>query len=131
MNQIKKNKVLITGSSGMVGRNLIDHKKSAKYQILKPNRNELNLQNKNDVLFWIEKNAPDYVIHAAGKVGGIQANILDPDLFLKDNLEMGINLITACSELGVKNLINLGSSCMYPRNANNPLKEIDILKGRT
>ena len=123
MNHIKK-KVLITGSTGMVGRNLIDHKKSEIYEILTPNRNELNLQNKYDVLLWIEKNAPDYVIHAAGKVGGIQANILDPDLFLKDNLEMGINLITACSELDVKNFINLGSSCMYPKNGPNPLKKL-------
>ena len=126
---LDKKKVLITGSSGMVGKNLIEHEKAKSYKLLIPRRNELNLQNKNDVLFWIENNKPDFVIHAAGKVGGIQANIAEPELFLTANLELGINLLNACSELGIKNLINLGSSCMYPRNASNPLKENDILNG--
>ncbi len=126
---INKKKVLITGSNGMVGKNLLEHEKAKSYKLLTPTRNELNLQDKNDVLFWIERNKPDLVIHAAGKVGGIQANIADPELFLTANLEIGVNLINACNEFGVKNLINLGSSCMYPRNASNPLKEINILNG--
>ena len=73
--------------------------------------------------------APDVVVHAAGRVGGIQANIREPVAFLTENLDMGRNIVMAARASGVKRLLNLGSSCMYPRNAPNPLFEDSVLTG--
>jgi GDP-L-fucose synthase len=72
---------------------------------------------------------PDMVVHAAGKVGGIQANIREPVRFFLDNLDIGRNVIWAAREVGIKYLLNLGSSCMYPHTAANPLCEENILHG--
>jgi len=69
------------------------------------------------------------VIHAAGIVGGIQANIAEPVRFLVDNMYMGFNILTASKECRIKRFMNLSSSCMYPRDAKNPLSEELILKG--
>jgi GDP-L-fucose synthase len=69
------------------------------------------------------------VINAAGKVGGIQANMREPVRFLLENLDMGRNIVWASQRKGVKRLINLGSSCMYPRNYNEPMGEELVLKG--
>lgn len=77
----------------------------------------------------MKKLRPDVVVHAAGKVGGIQANIKEPVRFLLDNLDMGRNVVWAARSHGVGRLINLGSSCMYPRNASNPLREEMVLQG--
>jgi GDP-L-fucose synthase len=122
-------KILITGANGMVGRNIIEHKDISKFDLLVPNRKELNLLNYSDVEKYIKKSAPDFIIHAAGKVGGIQDNIAHPVSFLIENLDMGRNVIMAAKINNVKNLINLSSSCMYPREAKNPLSEDMILKG--
>jgi GDP-L-fucose synthase len=69
------------------------------------------------------------VVHAAGKVGGIQANMREPVDFLLTNLDMGRNIVWASQQAGIKRLINLGSSCMYPRNHSESLKEEMVLKG--
>jgi GDP-L-fucose synthase len=122
-------KILLTGSSGMVGKNILEHPKSNNYVFLTPNSKELNLLSYSDVSDFINKNKPDFVIHAAGKVGGIQANMKEPVSFLLENLDMGRNVILSSKNSGVKKLMNLGSSCMYPREAKNPLSENLILKG--
>jgi len=122
-------KILLTGSTGMVGRNILEHKNISKYDLLIPNSKELNLLNYATVDKYIKNNQPAFIIHAAGKVGGIQANIANPVSFLVENLDMGRNIIMAAKNNNVKNLINLSSSCMYPRNATNPLSEDLILKG--
>ena len=119
-------KVWITGATGMVGKNLIEHTKAKQYQLLTPDRNELNLLNKQSIIDWLDKYQPEAVIHAAGKVGGIQANIASPTEFLSKNIEIGVNVITSCMKAKIKKLINLGSSCMYPKDAKNPL-EVDAL----
>ena len=72
---------------------------------------------------------PDVVIHSAGRVGGIQANIAHPVDFLVTNIDLGRNVIMAARKAGVPKLINLASSCMYPRNVPNPLSETLILQG--
>ena len=72
---------------------------------------------------------PDLVIHAAGRVGGIQANMSDPAAFLADNMDMGFNIVRAVQSAGVARLLNLGSSCMYPHDAPNPLHEDSLGKG--
>ena len=122
-------KILLTGATGMVGRNLLENKDISKFNLLTPSSKELNLFDYAKVDKYIKKYKPTFIIHAAGIVGGIQANIAHPVSFLVDNFDMGRNIIMAAKNNGVKNLLNLGSSCMYPRDAINPLSEDLILKG--
>ena len=122
-------KILLTGSNGMVGRNILERDNTAKYEFLTPSSQELNLLNYSSVENYIQTNKPDFVIHTAGKVGGIQANMAEPVEFLVQNIDMGRNIIMAAKKCGIKNLMNLSSSCMYPREAKNPLGEDLILKG--
>ena len=122
-------KILLTGSNGMVGKNILEHNTAHNYDFLTPSSKELNLLNYQDVKNYIAFNQPDFIIHSAGKVGGIQANIKEPVSFLIDNIDMGRNIIMAAKENNIKNLLNLASSCMYPKDAVNPLSENLILKG--
>lgn len=122
-------KILITGGNGMVGKNILEHHKASNYEILAPSSSELNLRDFDAVDKYIKQNKPDIIIHAAGLVGGIQANMARPVDFLVHNLDMGRNIIMAAKENGVKYFLNMASSCMYPREAQNPLQEELILKG--
>ena len=121
--------ILITGGSGMVGSNIIDHEYSTKYKILSPSSTDLNLLNYQNIEEYIESNNPEIVIHAAGIVGGIEANIKYPVKFIVDNMQMGLNILMASKTKKIKRFINLASSCMYPRNIENPISEDLILKG--
>ena len=122
-------KILITGGSGMVGRNFFEHYKSKNYFILNPNRTEMNLLNFQEVDNYLLKNKPDIVIHAAARVGGIQANIKNPILFLCENADMGKNLLLSAKKQNITKIINLSSSCVYPKNMEIPLEEEFILSG--
>jgi nucleoside-diphosphate-sugar epimerase len=122
-------RILITGGNGMVGKNILEHQKASNYEILAPSSSELNLRNFESVDNYIKQHKPDIIIHAAGLVGGIQANMARPVDFLVYNLDMGRNIIMAAKENGVKYFLNMASSCMYPREAQNPLQEELILKG--
>lgn len=124
-----KNKILLTGSSGMVGSNIVEHKYFHNYQILTPTSSELNLLNYQNVIIYLEKNKPEMIIHAAGIVGGIEANIKYPVKFLVNNMQMGLNILMGAKNKKIKKFINLSSSCMYPKNAKNPLSEDLILTG--
>ena len=122
-------KILLTGSTGMVGTNILENKSASLYDLLTPSSKELNLLNYSEVDNYISKYKPDFIIHAAGKVGGIQANMANPINFLVDNADFGRNIVLAAKNNNVKKLLNLSSSCMYPRGATNPLSEDLILKG--
>lgn len=122
-------KIFLTGGSGMVGRNIMEHPAAKNYEFFAPDIPDLDLFNFAAVTAYIEKVKPDFIIHAAGRVGGIHANMANPVAFLLENLDMGRNLVWAARQCGVKKLVNLGSSCMYPRNAPNPLKEEMVLQG--
>ena len=122
-------KILVTGGNGMVGKNILEHHKASNYEILAPSSSELNLRDFDSVDSYIKQNKPDVIIHAAGLVGGIQANMARPVDFLVFNLDMGRNIIMAAKDNGVKYFLNMASSCMYPREAQNPLQEELILKG--
>lgn len=122
-------KILLTGANGMVGRNILEVAAKYNHEFLSPTSTELNLLDGNAVSQYILKHNPDMVIHAAGIVGGIQANIEQPVKFLVDNMQMGLNILTASNDGNVTKFLNLSSSCMYPRNATNPLPEDLILKG--
>ncbi|NWE45773.1 GDP-L-fucose synthase family protein [Pseudomonas gingeri] len=126
---MSKIRILLTGGGGMVGRNVLDHSGIAAFEVLAPRSTELDLRDFAAVQSYLAKHKPDMIVHAAGKVGGIQANIREPVAFLLDNLDMGRNIVWAARQAGIKSLINLGSSCMYPRNYSGALAEEMVLKG--
>ena len=127
-------KIFIAGSSGMVGssinRALIEKgygKKSEGGLILTPSRNELDLLDSNNVDTWFKENKPSIVIIAAAKVGGILANKTKPYDFILENLKIQSNLIENSYNNGVKRLLFLGSSCIYPKFSEQPIKEEYLL----
>lgn len=123
-------KVLLTGSSGMVGMNIVSHPRFSEYEWLLPRHNELELKDYAQVENYLALHKPDFIIHAAGKVGGIQANMREPVAFLIDNFDMGRNLLLAAAKVGITQLLNLGSSCMYPCDRSDALREDDVLGGQ-
>jgi GDP-L-fucose synthase len=121
--------LLLTGGSGMVGSNIREHARAAGWTIDAPSSRALDLTDFAATRDYVARLAPDVIVHSAGQVGGIQANIAHPVDFLVRNTDMGRNIVLAAREAGVPRLINLASSCMYPRNAPNPLAEDLVLKG--
>lgn len=126
---IRQKKILITGGSGMVGRNFIESNKSQNFNIIAPTSKELNLLDFDKVNKYLSLENPDIIIHAAGRVGGIQANMREPLLFLQENADMGRNVVLAAKQQNIKNLLNLSSSCVYPKNMEIALEEDFILTG--
>ncbi len=126
---MKQGRIFLTGGRGMVGRNFLEHAAAKNFEIFAPTSAEADLRDYAAVFAALERFKPDLVVHAAGKVGGIQANIREPVSYLLDNLDMGRNVVWASRNLGIENLLNLGSSCMYPRDAANPLREEKVLQG--
>lgn len=122
-------RLFVTGGNGMVGRNLRAHPGIAAWELLAPSRAELDLCDDRALRDWLARHRPDAVVHAAGVVGGIQANMAEPVRFLAENARIGLNLVTACREAGVPVLINLSSSCVYPRELGRDLSEEQILTG--
>ena len=122
-------KIFLTGGTGMVGSNIREHSESHKYTIFAPSSKELDLTHFDSVNSFLKQHKPDIIIHSAGLVGGIQANIKNPVGFLVKNLQMGLNIILAAQQNNVKKLLNLASSCMYPRDMEIGLTEDMILKG--
>lgn len=124
-----KLRVLLTGGSGMVGKNFLDYATDECWEVLSPVRKELDLCDYSSTLAYLQTCRPDIILHAAGKVGGIHANLREPMNFLLENLDMGRNLVWAARQAGVRRFLNLGSSCMYPRNHEEPLCEAQVLAG--
>lgn len=122
-------KLFVTGGRGMVGRNILALANRRNIEVIAPSRAELDLNSLEAVTKALKLHQPDVVIHCAGLVGGIQANIAAPYDFCFQNLQMGLNVVQGAYDAGVKKLINLGSSCMYPRAAKNPLSEATVLTG--
>ena len=122
-------KILLTGARGMVGMNVQEHPLAQRYELLCPSHDQLDLSHFKAVDEYLKQNSPDLIIHAAGRVGGIQANIKNPVEFLVQNVDIGRNVILAAQQNGIKKLINLASSCLYPKQAPNPLTEDLILTG--
>ncbi|MCY4005829.1 MAG: NAD-dependent epimerase/dehydratase family protein [Rhodobacteraceae bacterium] len=119
----------MTGGTGMVGRNLQAHVRAGSHDVMAPPRSELDLLDEDEVSAWVAGACPEIVIHAAGKVGGIRANMEDPLNFMDVNMRIGRNVLMAAWRANVPRLINLASSCFYPARAQNPLREDQILTG--
>jgi GDP-L-fucose synthase len=126
----KKIKIFVTGHKGLVGSSLVRRLKFFGYKkILTVDRKKLDLRNQQQVSSFFKKNKIDIVINAAGKVGGIYANNKFRADFIYDNLAIQNNIIHASYQNNIKSLIFLGSSCIYPRNSKQPIKEKYLLKG--
>ena len=132
-----KDKIYIAGSTGMVGSAIIRSLKKNGYgnkknsgDLLIPGRDELNLLDTNQVNGWFFKNSPDVVILAAAKVGGILSNLKNPADFILQNLKIQSNVIEAAFNCGVRRFLFLGSSCIYPKFAEQPIKEEYLLSNK-
>ena len=125
-----KKKIFLAGHKGMVGSAIYKKLKINGYKnILVRSRNELNLLDQNKTFRFLKKNKPHFVILAAAKVGGIKANLKSKDKFIYENLQIQNNIIHGSYLAGVKNLFLLGSSCIYPKHCNQPMKEKYLLTG--
>ncbi|MGK9053101.1 GDP-L-fucose synthase [Neorhizobium petrolearium] len=122
-------KVYVAGHRGMVGSAIVRRLASERCQILTATRAELDLTRQEEVEAWMERNRPDAVFLAAAKVGGILANDSYPADFLYDNLILEANIIHAAHKVGVQKLMFLGSSCIYPKFADQPIAEEALLTG--
>lgn len=123
-------KIYIAGHTGMVGSAIHRKLSSLGYaNIIGKSSKELDLRNQDAVISFLEEERPEYVFLAAAKVGGILANNQYRAEFLYDNLIMEANIIHGSFLAGVKKLLFLGSSCIYPKNARQPLKEESLLTG--
>ena len=123
-----KKKVLIAGQEGMVGGatyNLL--KKKKKFRIINCKRKDLDFTSQIQVNKWFKKHKPDIVINAAGRVGGIWDNFNFQSDYLYINTMIGMNIVNASFKYDVKKLINLGSSCIYPKDVKQPISENSLL----
>lgn len=125
-------KVLIFGSRGLVGRSLSKTLNNSDFvtEVIQSTREDTNLEDKNSIINSINKNEPDYVVNCAAKVGGIYANNKYRVDFLMNNLKINLNLFDAVKEFNNVGVINLGSSCIYPLDAKNPIKEEYFMSGK-
>ena len=127
----KNSKIFVAGHNGMVGSSILNKLKKYGYKnLLIRNKVQLDLRNQKQVSNFFLKTKPDYVIIAAAKVGGIYANSKYPTEFIYDNLQIQNNIIFSSLKNKVKDLIFLGSSCIYPKFCKQPIKEEYLLSGK-
>ncbi len=124
----KNDKIFLTGHNGLVGSAILRKLKQKKFKkIIVADRKKLNLLDQKKVEQFIKKNKPKAIIIAAAKVGGINANNIYKGEFIYENLQIQNNLIHTAYKNGIKDLIFLGSSCVYPRKSKQPIKEKYLL----
>ena len=123
--------IYVAGHNGLVGSAIIRELKKRGYKkIITATRSQLNLINQEKVLKFLKKKKPEYIIIAAAKVGGIYSNNKFKAEFIYENLMIQSNLIHSAFLCGIKNLIFLGSSCIYPKKSKQPIKEEYLLSGK-
>ncbi|HQS84756.1 MAG: GDP-fucose synthetase [Alphaproteobacteria bacterium 16-39-46] len=127
--QLKGKKIWVAGHRGMVGQALLRRLETENAEVLTVDRKNLDLRDEKAVQTWMKEHSPDVVLLAAAKVGGILANSTYPAEFLHDNLTIASNVIHASSCLNVSKLLFLGSSCIYPKFASQPIVETALLSG--
>jgi GDP-L-fucose synthase len=129
MFDIVAKRVWVAGHNGMVGSAIVRRLGTEQCDVLTVERSQLDLTRGSDVEEWMSRNAPQVVFLAAGRVGGIVANSTFPADFLRDNVQIALNVIRASHKSGVEKLLYLGSSCIYPRAAAQPMMEDALLSG--
>ena len=136
-NSIKLNdRIFVAGAGGMAGQAIVRKLLEKGYgnrkndgQLLTPSRKELDLADISSLRLWLNNNKPTIIILAAAKVGGIIANKTQPASFLLENLKIQTNVIESSWSIGVRRLLFLGSSCIYPKYAKQPIREEYLLQG--
>ena len=127
----KKSKIFLAGHNGMVGSSILRHLKKKNYKkIIVRNKKQLDLLNQEKTEKFFKKVKPDFVIIAAAKVGGILSNDTFKGEYIYQNLTIQTNLIHSSFKVGVKKLIFLGSSCIYPKFSKQPIREDYLLSGK-
>ena len=122
-------RIMVAGASGLVGSAIVRKLQLSKYEVLPISSKDVDLLDRDKTFKYLQNIKPDVVIDAAAKVGGIGANDSFPVDFLSDNLRIQTNLIDASHESGVDKFVFLGSSCIYPKHATQPIKESELLNG--
>jgi GDP-L-fucose synthase len=126
----KQSQIFVTGASGMVGRALVACLRREGYaNLLTPSSRQLDLRDQSAVSRFFSDNKIEFVFHLAGHIGGIGASVAYPVEFLYDNMMISLHVINAARAAGVNKLVYLSSSCVYPRDCPQPMKEDDILTG--
>jgi GDP-L-fucose synthase len=124
----QKGKVLVTGAQGMLGSSVMRALEGhPNYEAIGWTRRSVDLRNPAETLSALQGEMPDYVIHCAARVGGIQANLDSPADFLMENIQIDSSILSAAKKLGINNFVYVGSSCMYPKDFRQPLVESDLL----
>ncbi|ANP46813.1 GDP-L-fucose synthase family protein [Candidatus Viadribacter manganicus] len=126
---LRGKRVFVAGERGMVGRAIVRHLAVSECEVLSAPRATLDLESETSVAAWFAANKPQAVFLAAAKVGGISANNSFPVDFLDRNLRIAANVIRSAHDQGVEKLLFLGSSCIYPRDAAQPMTEEALLTG--
>jgi GDP-L-fucose synthase len=123
-------RIFVVGHRGLVGSAIVRRlERESSVQIAAATREQLDLRDQAAVNYWFKANRPEYVYLAAGTVGGIMANSTRPAEFIYDNMLIHATVVHAAHQYGVKKLLYLGSSCIYPRDAPQPMKEEHLLTG--
>jgi len=126
---LRGKRIFVAGHAGMAGSAIVRRLEREDCHIVVASRRELDLRNSDAVDRFMARAKPDAVVVAAGKVGGIRANSAYPAEFIADNLAISLNMIRAAHDYGVKKLLYLGSSCIYPREAPQPMQPEALLLG--
>ena len=127
----KSARIYVAGHRGLVGSAIVRHLEGASFtHLLTASREQLDLRDQAAVNDWLRANRPEYVFLVAGTVGGILANTQRPAEFIYDNMMIHATVVHAAHLYGVKKLLYLGSSCIYPRECEQPMKEEHLLTGR-
>jgi len=127
--ELSRKRVFVSGHRGMVGSAIVRMLANEDCEVLTIGRDRLDLRDQAGVRAWFDRERPDVVFHAAAKVGGILANDTYPAEFLYDNLAIEMNVTDAAFRSGVSKLLYLGSSCIYPKFAPQPIPESALLTG--
>jgi len=122
-------RVWVAGHTGMVGSALVRRLSGEGCEVLTAERREVDLRDQSQVDAWMQDKRPEVVFHAAARVGGILANDSHPGMFIYENLMIAANVIEAARRVGVQKLLFLGSSCVYPKYAPQPIAEESLLTG--
>jgi GDP-L-fucose synthase len=123
-----RSKVLVTGARGMLGSSVVRALEAvSNYEVIELTRDLVDLRDSSETLTALQRIAPEYVIHCAARVGGIQANVASPADFLLENIQIDSSILSAAQKVGIKNFVYVGSSCMYPKDFRQPLVESDLL----